>query len=133
MATHPQRPTPEAALPPGAAPCCSSGHGDLSGASRRRILGASASAAAVGGIGAALAGCASDRAGSGKQATVVTKAAGPLAERCGVKTLVLSHLVPADKKIVSADSWRRRAQQGFRVRVVVGDDLDEVPLGSGHR
>ncbi|MFB8266065.1 hypothetical protein ACFC96_05545 [Streptomyces sp. NPDC055955] len=131
MATHPQRPTPEAVLPPGAAPCCSSGHGDLSGASRRRFLGASA-AAAVGGIGAVLAGCASHRAGSGKQATATMKVAGPLAERCGVKTLVLSHLVPADKKIVSADSWRRRAQQ-VRVRVVVGDHLDEVPLGSGHR
>ncbi|MFD3561264.1 MBL fold metallo-hydrolase [Streptomyces sp. NPDC058686] len=58
---------------------------------------------------------------------------GPLAERCGVETLVLSHIVPADKKIVSADSWRRRAQKGFSGRVVVGDDLDEVPLGRAHR
>ncbi|MEV5010400.1 MBL fold metallo-hydrolase [Streptomyces sp. NPDC055692] len=57
---------------------------------------------------------------------------GPLAERCGVRTLVLSHIVPADKKLVSAASWRKRAQKGFSGRVVVGDDLAEIPLrGSG--
>ncbi|WP_079189194.1 MBL fold metallo-hydrolase [Streptomyces kebangsaanensis] len=56
------------------------------------------------------------------------KEIGPLAQRCGVGTLVLSHIVPADKKLVSAASWRKRAQKGFSGRVVVGDDLDEVPL-----
>ncbi|WP_146074957.1 MBL fold metallo-hydrolase [Streptomyces sp. Ru73] len=53
---------------------------------------------------------------------------GPLAERCGVATLVLTHLVPADTFLVSDASWRRRAQRGFSGRVVVGNDLDRIPL-----
>ncbi|MFG2226511.1 MBL fold metallo-hydrolase [Streptomyces sp. NPDC048644] len=53
---------------------------------------------------------------------------GTIAERCGVSTLVLTHLVPADSFLVSDASWRHRAQRGFTGRVVVGNDLDRIPL-----
>jgi ribonuclease BN (tRNA processing enzyme) len=53
---------------------------------------------------------------------------GPIAERSGVSTLVLDHLVPADTFLVSDASWRRRAQKGFSGRVVVGGDLARIPL-----
>ncbi|MEU3708527.1 MBL fold metallo-hydrolase [Streptomyces catenulae] len=59
--------------------------------------------------------------------TDVTKV-GPLARRCGVSTLVLTHFAPPDTFQVPHDSWRRRAQRGFDGRVVVGDDLDRIPL-----
>ncbi|WP_405912937.1 MBL fold metallo-hydrolase [Streptomyces sp. NBC_00963] len=54
---------------------------------------------------------------------------GPLARRCGVHTLVLTHITPADTFLVPHDSWRRRAQQGFHGRVLVGNDLDRIRLG----
>lgn len=53
---------------------------------------------------------------------------GPLAQRAGVRTLVLSHLVPADPSLVTKGSWLSRAQKGFRGRVVVGEDLLSLPL-----
>ncbi|MDQ8705560.1 MBL fold metallo-hydrolase [Streptomyces sp. LHD-70] len=53
---------------------------------------------------------------------------GPLAERAGVGTLVLSHIVPADPALVGRGSWARRAGQGFGGRVVVGEDLLSLPL-----
>ncbi|MEV5551331.1 MBL fold metallo-hydrolase [Streptomyces sp. NPDC052309] len=53
---------------------------------------------------------------------------GPLAERAGVGTLVLSHLVPADPAKVGKGSWARRARSGFGGRVVVGEDLLSLPL-----
>jgi ribonuclease BN (tRNA processing enzyme) len=53
---------------------------------------------------------------------------GPIAERCGVRTLVLNHIVPADTFLVSDASWRRRAAKGFSGRVVVGNDLARIAL-----
>lgn len=55
-------------------------------------------------------------------------AVGSVAQAAGVKTLVLTHIAPADPKIVPDDSWQRRAQQGFTGRVVVGHDLERVSL-----
>ncbi|MGW8066034.1 MBL fold metallo-hydrolase [Streptomyces ziwulingensis] len=59
--------------------------------------------------------------------TDVTEA-GPPAERAGVGTLVLSHLVPADPAKVGKGFWARRARAGFGGRVVVGEDLLSLPL-----
>ncbi|MFF9479489.1 MBL fold metallo-hydrolase [Streptomyces sp. NPDC014733] len=53
---------------------------------------------------------------------------GPLARRCGVSTLVLTHFAPPDTFQVPHGSWQRRAQRGFDGRVVVGNDLDRIPL-----
>lgn len=53
---------------------------------------------------------------------------GPIAERAGVDTLVLSHICPADRTKVSPAQWRRRAGRGFSGRVVAGEDLQEIPL-----
>lgn len=55
---------------------------------------------------------------------------GAVAEQAGVDTLVLSHLVPAAHSIVSDGRWKRRAQQGFSGRVIVGEDLMRIPLRS---
>jgi ribonuclease BN (tRNA processing enzyme) len=53
---------------------------------------------------------------------------GHIAQQCAVSTLVLTHLVPADTFLVPDASWHRRAQEGFSGRVVVGNDLDRIPL-----
>lgn len=55
---------------------------------------------------------------------------GPLAERAGVSTLVLSHLMPTG---VPASRWRRRARRGFSGTVVAGEDLAQVPLPTVRR
>jgi ribonuclease BN (tRNA processing enzyme) len=52
---------------------------------------------------------------------------GPLAERIGAKTLVLSHLVPATNP---PEAWAP-ARRGFSGRFVVGEDL--MQLGVGHK
>lgn len=53
---------------------------------------------------------------------------GSIAERAGVRTLVLTHLVPGDVGAVSDEDWRRRAQTGFSGRVIVGRDLMRLDL-----
>lgn len=63
-----------------------------------------------------------------KQSHTSVADVGAVAEAAGVDTLVLSHLVPAAHSIVSTGRWRRRAQQGFGGRVVVGEDLMRIPL-----
>ncbi len=45
-----------------------------------------------------------------------------------VKTIVLSHIVPGDKDAVHDSSWRRRASRGYDGKVIVGNDLDIIPL-----
>ncbi len=57
--------------------------------------------------------------------TDVTKVGG-IAQAAGVKTLVLSHLVPGGTNTVSEATWRRKAQQGFSGELVVGHDLMEI-------
>jgi ribonuclease BN (tRNA processing enzyme) len=52
-----------------------------------------------------------------------------VAERAGVGTLVLSHLVPGDVDAVHDSEWRRRAQAGFSGKVVVGRDLMQLGVG----
>jgi ribonuclease BN (tRNA processing enzyme) len=52
--------------------------------------------------------------------------AGRVAQRAGVKTLVLSHFVPPDDAAVSDTMWREAASRHFRGTVIVGRDLLEI-------
>jgi len=52
--------------------------------------------------------------------------AGRVAQAAGVKTLVLSHLVPPDDPEVTDEMWRDAAQAHFRGQVIVGRDLLEI-------
>jgi ribonuclease BN (tRNA processing enzyme) len=52
--------------------------------------------------------------------------AGRVAQAAGVKTLVLSHLVPADDPEVTEQMWAEAARVHFRGSVIVGKDLLEV-------
>jgi ribonuclease BN (tRNA processing enzyme) len=49
---------------------------------------------------------------------------GAVAREAGVKTLVLTHFVPADS--VPAESWRKAAARHFAGPIVVGEDLMEL-------
>jgi ribonuclease BN (tRNA processing enzyme) len=51
---------------------------------------------------------------------------GRLASEAGVKTLVLSHLVPGETDAVSDDQWLAGARKHFNGRIVVGHDLMEL-------
>jgi ribonuclease BN (tRNA processing enzyme) len=53
--------------------------------------------------------------------------AGRIAARAGVKTLVLSHLVPGDSEIPE-ETWESRARSEFAGNVVCGVDLDQFAL-----
>jgi ribonuclease Z len=50
--------------------------------------------------------------------------AGEIAAQAGVKTLVLTHLIPAG----AAETFRQRAAKAFKGTIVVGDDLVRVPV-----
>jgi ribonuclease BN (tRNA processing enzyme) len=50
---------------------------------------------------------------------------GPIAERAGVPTLVLNHLVPATWPV---ERWEE-AQKGYSGRLIVGMDLDHIGIG----
>lgn len=52
--------------------------------------------------------------------------AGRLAQAAGVKTLVLSHLVPPDDPVVTDQMWIDAARAHFRGTVILGKDLLEV-------
>jgi ribonuclease BN (tRNA processing enzyme) len=52
--------------------------------------------------------------------------AGRVAQAAGVKTLVLSHLVPSDDPSVTEDMWLQAARSYFRGAVIVGEDLLEI-------
>jgi ribonuclease BN (tRNA processing enzyme) len=52
-----------------------------------------------------------------------------IAQRAGVKTLVMSHLVPGDDEFSEAE-WESRARPYFDGEVVCGVDLDQFTLGS---
>ena len=52
--------------------------------------------------------------------------AGRVAQAAGVKTLVLSHLVPADDPAVTDEMWIDAARVHFRGRVILGKDLLEI-------
>jgi ribonuclease BN (tRNA processing enzyme) len=49
-----------------------------------------------------------------------------VASAAGVKTLVLSHLVPADDPTVTEQTWLDAARPHFNGRIVVGRDLMEI-------
>jgi ribonuclease BN (tRNA processing enzyme) len=49
-----------------------------------------------------------------------------VAQAAGVKTLVLSHLVPANDPEVTDQMWIDAARPHFRGSVIVGKDLLEV-------
>jgi ribonuclease BN (tRNA processing enzyme) len=51
---------------------------------------------------------------------------GRVAQAAGVKTLVLSHLIPADDPEVTEQMWIAAARIHFRGSVIVGKDLLEV-------
>jgi ribonuclease BN (tRNA processing enzyme) len=51
---------------------------------------------------------------------------GRVAEAAGVKTLVLSHLVPPENPMITDQMWIDAASKYFRGRVVVGKDLMEI-------
>jgi ribonuclease BN (tRNA processing enzyme) len=51
---------------------------------------------------------------------------GRVAEEAGVKTLVLSHFVPADDPLVTEQMWADAARLHFKGKVVVGRDLMEI-------
>ena len=48
------------------------------------------------------------------------------AQAAGVKTLVLSHLVPPDDPEVTPAMWTEAAQRHFRGTVIVGRDLMRI-------
>jgi ribonuclease BN (tRNA processing enzyme) len=52
--------------------------------------------------------------------------AGRIAKAAGVKTLVLSHLVPADDPSMTDQMWIESARRAFTGRIVVGKDLMEI-------
>lgn len=52
--------------------------------------------------------------------------AGRVAQAAGVKTLVLSHLVPGDDPEVTDRMWIDAAHARFRGDVIVGRDLLEI-------
>jgi ribonuclease BN (tRNA processing enzyme) len=52
--------------------------------------------------------------------------AGRIAQRAGVGTLVLSHLIPAEDPLVTEEMWIDAARMHFDGTVVVGKDLLEI-------
>jgi ribonuclease BN (tRNA processing enzyme) len=52
--------------------------------------------------------------------------AGRVAQEAGVKTLVLSHFVPAENPPVTDEQWLQGAGAHFKGRIVVGKDLMEL-------
>ena len=48
---------------------------------------------------------------------------GRIAARAGVKTLVLTHLLPSDDGLVSDETWRAEARRHFSGEIVVAQDL----------
>jgi ribonuclease BN (tRNA processing enzyme) len=55
-----------------------------------------------------------------------TEDAGKIAAQAGVKTLVLSHLVPGDDPSITDEQWAEGARKAFKGPIVVGKDLMEI-------
>ena len=55
-----------------------------------------------------------------------TEDVGKIAAQAGVKTLVLSHLVPGDDPSITDEQWAEGVRKNFKGRVVVGKDLLEI-------
>jgi ribonuclease BN (tRNA processing enzyme) len=56
----------------------------------------------------------------------VTEEVGKMAAEAGVKTLVLSHLVPGDDPSITEEMWIEGARKYYKGTIVVGRDLLEV-------
>ena len=52
--------------------------------------------------------------------------AGRVAQRAGVRTLVLSHFVPPDDPAITGEMWREAASRHFQGTIIVGRDLLEI-------
>jgi ribonuclease BN (tRNA processing enzyme) len=57
---------------------------------------------------------------------IVTKDLGKLAAAAGVKTLVLSHLVPPDDASITDDMWMEGVRKHYGGPIIVGRDLLEI-------
>ncbi len=68
-----------------------------------------------------------------KQAHTPTTEIGGIAQRAGVSTLVLSHVVPSNPALLSDAAYKRTCSQGFGGRVIVGNDLDRIRLRTRSR
>src|SRR6266567_890182 len=55
-----------------------------------------------------------------------TEDVGKIATQAGVKTLVLSHLVPGDDPSITDEQWSEGARKYFKGRIIVGKDLMEI-------
>jgi ribonuclease BN (tRNA processing enzyme) len=53
---------------------------------------------------------------------------GKIAAQANVKTLVLTHFVPANDKLVSTQQWINAVQKTFRGNIIVGTDLLQLPF-----
>jgi ribonuclease BN (tRNA processing enzyme) len=51
---------------------------------------------------------------------------GKIATQAGVKTLVLSHLVPGDDPSITDEQWAEGVRKHFSGRIIVGKDLMEI-------
>jgi ribonuclease BN (tRNA processing enzyme) len=51
---------------------------------------------------------------------------GRIAERAGVKTLVLSHFVPGDDPSITDEQWSEDVRKHFKGLIIVGKDLMEI-------
>lgn len=67
------------------------------------------------------------------EAHTPTTEIGSLAQRAGVGTLVLSHLVPSNPRWVSDAEYERKARAGFDGQVIVGRDLRKIAIERGRR
>jgi ribonuclease BN (tRNA processing enzyme) len=59
-------------------------------------------------------------------AHTATEDVGRIAAQAGVKTLVLSHLVPGDDLSITDEQWMEGVRKNFKGRIIVGKDLMEI-------
>jgi len=57
---------------------------------------------------------------------IVTEDLGKLAAAAGVKTLVLTHLVPPDDNSITDDMWMEGVRKHYGGTIIVGRDLLEI-------
>ena len=55
-----------------------------------------------------------------------TEDVGRIAAQAGVKTLVLSHLVPGDDPAITDEQWSEGVRKYFKGQIIVGKDLMEI-------
>jgi ribonuclease BN (tRNA processing enzyme) len=63
-----------------------------------------------------------------KASHTLTDEVGRIATQAGVKTLVLSHLVPADDPAVTEQVWTDAVRTTWKGELIVAHDLMEIPL-----